>query len=178
MREFSVPATVTVAAGDNLSDMVLANAERFGDAIVYRREVAGEWVDVTAHEFGEQVLAVAKGVVASGVQPGDRVGLLSRTRYEWTLMDFAILAAGAVTVPVYETSSAEQVEWILSDSQATAVIVESARHRATVDSVRDRLPGLANVWQLDAAGDRGAVAALTALGADLADDDVHARRRR
>src|SRR5215204_1762138 len=103
--------------------MVFVTAERFGSAIVYRRKQAGGWVDVTAQEFADQVLAVAKGLVAGGVQPGDRVGLLSRTRYEWTLFDFAILAAGCVTVPIYETSSAEQIEWILSDSQARGVIV-------------------------------------------------------
>lgn len=182
MREISVPATVTVSDEDNLCDMVFANAERFGSSIVYRRKAEGGWIDVTAQDFAGQVIAVAKGLVASGLQPSDRVGLLSRTRYEWTLMDYAILAAGAVTVPIYETSSAEQVGWILSDSQAKAVIVEGAAHRATVESVRDRLPGLANVWQLDSSGDTaddtvGAVDELTSLGASVAEDDVHGRRR-
>jgi long-chain acyl-CoA synthetase len=176
VREFSVPATVTVSDQDNLSDLVFATAQRFGDDVVYRRTAGEGWTDVTASEFAAQVLAVAKGLVAGGVAPGDRVALLSRTRYEWTLLDFAILAAGAVTVPVYETSSAEQVEWILSDSQARAAVVESAAHRATVDSVRDRLPALAQVWQLDAPGGQAAVAALTELGREVADEDVHARR--
>ncbi len=175
MREFSVPASVTVSAEDNVSDMVFATAERFGSSIVYRRKVDGTWVDVTAQEFAAQVLAVAKGLVASGLQAGDRVGLLSRTRYEWSLVDFAILAAGGVTVPIYETSSAEQVEWILSDSGAKAVIVEAVGHSKTVDSVRDKLPDLANVWQLE--GSPGAVAELTALGTDVSDEDLHARRR-
>ena len=177
MREFTVPPTVTVSGEDNLSDLVFANAERFGGAIVYRRKISGSWVDVTAQEFAAQVAAVAKGLVASGIQPGDRVGLLSRTRYEWTLLDFAILAAGGVTVPVYETSSAEQVEWILSDSGARAAVVESAAHRATVESVRERLPELATVWQLDTGGEQGAVEALSELGRDLPDDELHARRR-
>lgn len=175
MREFSVPATVTVSAEDNLSDMVFATAERFGGSIVYRRKVDGTWVDVTAQEFAAQVLGVAKGLAASGLQPGDRVGLLSRTRYEWSVMDFAILAAGCVTVPIYETSSAEQVEWILSDSGAKAVVVEAASHRKTVDSVQDKLGELANVWEIE--GTPGAVAELTSLGADLTDDDLHGRRR-
>jgi long-chain acyl-CoA synthetase len=175
VREFSVPATVTVSAEDNLSDMVFATAERFGSSIVYRRKVDGTWTDITAQEFATQVLAVAKGLVASGLQPGDRVGLLSRTRYEWSLVDFAILAAGCVTVPIYETSSAEQVEWILSDSGAKAVFVEAASHRKTVESVRDRLGELANVWEIE--GTPGAVGELTALGAETSDDDVHARRR-
>jgi len=177
VREFTVPPTVTVSGEDNLSDLVFANAERFGGAIVYRRKISGSWVDVTAQEFAAQVAAVAKGLVASGIQPGDRVGLLSRTRYEWTLLDFAILAAGGVTVPVYETSSAEQVEWILSDSGARAAVVESAAHRATVESVRERLPELATVWQLDTGGEQGAVEALSELGRDLPDDELHARRR-
>jgi long-chain acyl-CoA synthetase len=176
VREFSVPATVTVSDRDNLSDLVFATAERFGAAVVYQRKAGGAWTDVTANEFAAQVLAVAKGLVAGGVEPGDRVALLSRTRYEWTLLDFAILTAGAVTVPVYETSSAEQVEWILADSQATAAVVESATHRATVDAVRDRLPALAQVWQLDGPGNQGAVAALTELGRNVPEEDVHARR--
>jgi long-chain acyl-CoA synthetase len=190
VREFSVPASVTVSHEDNLSDMVFATAERFGSAIVFRRKTDGGWVDVIAQDFAAQVLGVAKGLIASGLRPGDRVGLLSRTRYEWTLVDFAIFAAGGVTVPIYETSSAEQVEWILSDSQARAIILETAAHRATVESVRDRLPGLVDVWQLDASGDGdldigddvegrvlSAVDELTALGADVAEEDVHARRR-
>jgi len=175
VREFSVPPSVTVSAEDNLSDMVFATAERFGSSIVYRRKVDGTWTDVTAQEFAGQVLAVAKGLVASGLQPGDRIGLLSRTRYEWSLVDFAILAAGGVTVPIYETSSAEQVEWILSDSGAKAVIVEAATHRKVVESVQEKLSELTNVWQLE--GTPGAIDELTALGTDVADEDLHARRR-
>ena len=85
---------------------------------------------MTAAQFLEQVRAVAKGLVAAGVGEGDRVALISKTRYEWTLLDYAIWCAGAVTVPVYETSSAEQVEWILSDSGAAAVVAETAAHAA------------------------------------------------
>ncbi|HEY0636047.1 MAG TPA: long-chain fatty acid--CoA ligase [Pseudonocardiaceae bacterium] len=175
MREFSVPATVTVADEDNVSDMVFATAERFSDAIVYRRRVEGTWVDVTAQNFAAQVLAVAKGLRSSGIAAGDRVAVLSRTRYEWTLLDFAILAAGAVTVPIYETSSAEQIEWIMSDSGAKAIIVEAEQHAATVQGVKDKLVDLVNVWQID--GPEPAVEQLTALGADVSDEDLHAQRR-
>src|SRR5882757_9863718 len=112
-----------------MSDVVWANAERFGDVVSFRRQVDGTWLDVTAREFAGEVLAVAKGLVKAGIGKGDRVGLMSATRYEWTLIDFAIWAAGGVTVPIYETSSAEQVEWILSDSQAVAAFVETAAHR-------------------------------------------------
>ncbi|GGM61445.1 long-chain acyl-CoA synthetase [Longimycelium tulufanense] len=178
MREFSVPATAPVAGEENLTDMVWANAERFGTAVSFRRHEEGAWVDVTAREFADEVLAVAKGLIAAGLQAGDRVGLMAKTRYEWTLFDFAIWAAGCVTVPVYETSSAEQVQWIGSDAGTKAFVVETAEHRATVEAVRDRLPELANVWRIEPAeGDRGAVAELVAQGAELPDTDVHERRR-
>ncbi|WP_189221930.1 AMP-dependent synthetase/ligase [Saccharothrix coeruleofusca] len=179
MREFSVPATATVAPEENLTDMVWANAERFGNAVSFRRRVDGTWVDVTARDFAAQVMAVAKGLLAAGLEPGDRIGLMSKTRYEWTLLDLAIWHAGGVVVPIYETSSAEQVEWILSDSGAKAVFVETAAHRDTVDSVVAGLPEVRHVWQVEgpAAGASGAVDELTALGAGVSDEDVHTRRR-
>ncbi|MFT7837303.1 long-chain fatty acid--CoA ligase [Saccharothrix sp. BKS2] len=179
MREFSVPATATVAAEENLTDMVWANAERFGNAVSFRRRVDGTWVDLTARDFAAQVLAVAKGLIAAGLQPGDRVGLMSKTRYEWTLFDLAIWHAGAVVVPIYETSSAEQVEWILSDSSAKAVVVEGPAHRALVEAASGNLPELDHVWQVEGpTGDAGgAVDELTALGASVTDEDVHTRRK-
>ncbi|WP_258342132.1 AMP-dependent synthetase/ligase [Saccharopolyspora gregorii] len=175
MREFSVPATEAVAEDENLTDMVWANAERFGGTVSFRRRVDGTWIDVTAAEFATQVLAIAKGLIAAGLQHGDRVGLMSRTRYEWTLLDFAIWSAGCVTVPVYETSSADQAEWILSDSGARAAFVETDAHRAEIGDVVAKLPALEHVWQIDA--DRAAVDELTALGADVSDQDAHQRRR-
>jgi long-chain acyl-CoA synthetase len=175
VREFSEPATVDVADEDNLSDMVFATAERFGGSVLYRRKARDTWVDVTAREFAAQVLAVAKGLVAAGIEPGDRVGLLSRTRYEWTLLDFAILTTGGVTVPIYETSSAEQIQWILSDSGARALLIETREHRDRLNCVQGELPGLDHIWQLDEAADE-----LPALGASagVADEDMHDRRRR
>jgi long-chain acyl-CoA synthetase len=180
VREYSVPATIVVAEEENLLDPVYGNAADHGGAVVYRRRGAHGWDDVTAGEFAAQVTAVARGLIAAGVAAGDRVGVLSRTRYEWTLVDYAILAVGGVTVPIYETSSAEQISWILSDSGAVAIVVETGAHSALVESVRDRLPDLDHVWQLDAAGDgsqEAGIARLTALGADVAEDEVHARRR-
>jgi long-chain acyl-CoA synthetase len=173
VREFSEPATVDVADEDNLSDMVFATAERFGGSVLYRRKARDTWIDVTAREFAEQVLAVAKGLIAAGLEPGDRVGLLSRTRYEWSLLDFAILTAGGVTVPIYEPSSAEQIQWILSDSGARALLLDTQEHRDRLDAIRNELPGLEHVWQIKEAADE-----LAALGAGVADDDVHGRRRR
>ena len=182
MRQYSVPATATVAvaAEENLTDMVRANAERFGDAVSFRKRVDGHWVDVTARDFGEHVRTVAKGLIAVGLQPGDRVALLASSRYEWSLLDFAIWSAGCVPVPVYETSSAEQVEWVLADSGAKAIVVETAAHRRVVESVVDRLAEVVRVWQLDAdpdgTGGAPAVDELAALGARI--PDVAAEERR
>jgi long-chain acyl-CoA synthetase len=177
VREYSVPATVRVGDEENLLDAVYANAEQHPSKVVYRRRTAGdEWSDVTCAQFAEEVVAVARGLLGAGVQPGDRVALLSRTRYEWTLIDYAILAVGAVTVPIYETSSAEQINWILSDSGAVAAIIEAGKHSALVDSVRERCPDLAHVWQIEPAdGSPGAVEALVALGAGIPADEVRAR---
>lgn len=178
MREYSVPATVRVGLQENLVDAVYANAASGAAAVAYRRQHGDTWHDVTAGRFAAEVTAVARGLIAAGVHAGDRVGLLSHTRYEWSLIDYAILAVGAATVPIYETSSADQVRWILSDSAAVAVIVESAKHTTLLDGVRTELPTLTATWQIEPAGDdRGAVAHLTELGADVADDEVHARRR-
>ncbi|MBM7776428.1 long-chain acyl-CoA synthetase [Actinokineospora baliensis] len=171
MREYSGPGNAPVAAGDNLADVVRSNAARFPDAIAFRRRVDRRWVGVSAEEFAAHVLALAKGLVAAGLAPGDRVALLSRTRYEWTVLDFAIWFAGCVGVPVYETSSAEQVAWILADSGARAVVVETGAHRAVVEGVVDRLGEVGWIWQLDGT----AVDELTALGAGVDEGTVRGR---
>ncbi|MEU2558072.1 AMP-dependent synthetase/ligase [Streptomyces longispororuber] len=171
MREFSLPALYEVPADGNLTDIVRRNAAQHPDVAVIGRKVNGRWEDVTATAFLAEVRAAAKGLIAAGVRPGDRVGLLSRTRYEWTLFDFAIWSAGAVTVPVYETSSAEQIQWILGDSGAVACVVETEAHAAAVESVRDRLPGLTHVWQLD----QDAVGELTRAGAEVSDETLEER---
>ncbi len=142
MREYSVPATSEVGPDSALTDMLAENVEKHGDEVGLRIQRGGRWEDVTWRQFGEQVAGVAKGLVAAGVQPGDRVALQAKTRYEWPVIDFAIWTAGAVTVPVYETSSPDQVAWILADSGAVAAVVERAEHAAAVDSVRDQAPDL------------------------------------
>ena len=114
MREFSSPLSITIPSTGNLTDDVVTNGRDFADTVVFSRRTGDEWSDVTAAEFLDEVQAVAKGLVAAGVEVGDRVALLSKTRYEWTLLDYAIWFAGAVTVPIYETSSAEQIGWILA----------------------------------------------------------------
>ncbi|MFE0461897.1 AMP-dependent synthetase/ligase [Kitasatospora sp. NPDC058965] len=172
MLEFSLPALYQVPSGGNLSDLVHQNAERRPDTAVIARKLGGVWQDLTARDFLAEVHKAAKGLIAAGVQPGDRVGVMSRTRYEWTLLDFAIWSAGAITVPVYETSSAEQVQWILGDSGAVAVVTETDSHAAVLEQVRDRLPELRHSWQIE----RGALAELAGLGAGVGDATVTERR--
>ncbi|MDG4799554.1 long-chain fatty acid--CoA ligase [Micromonospora sp. WMMD980] len=176
MREFSVPPIVTVGDAANLTDPVWDNAEVAPDTVQFVR-IPGDAgpasrVEVTCRQFRDEVVAVARGLVAAGVSPGDRVALMSRTRYEWTLFDYAIWAAGAVTVPIYETSSAEQAAWILGDSGAVAVVVESTAHATLVAGVRDRLPELREVWQIEL----DAVAELVAAGTSVDPAEVEARR--
>ncbi|WP_374983470.1 AMP-dependent synthetase/ligase [Streptomyces fradiae] len=171
MREFSLPALYEVPADGNLTDLVRRNAARHPDVAVMARKVQGGWQDVTAREFLAEVRSAAKGLIAAGVGPGDRVALISRTRYEWVRLDFAIWSAGAVTVPVYETSSPEQIQWILGDSGAVAVVVESEAHEKAVESVRDRLPELRHVWRIDA----GALDELAEAGRDVSDATLDER---
>ncbi|MER5561620.1 AMP-dependent synthetase/ligase [Streptomyces sp. NPDC002506] len=171
MREFSLPALYEVPSDGNLTDLIRRNAAQHPDVTVMGRKIAGAWADVSARQFLAEVRAVAKGLIATGVEAGDRVALLSRTRYEWVLLDFAIWSAGAVTVPVYETSSPEQIQWILGDSAATLAIVESEAHRASVASVQDALPGLKAILSIET----DAVAGLTASGADVSDELLDAR---
>jgi long-chain acyl-CoA synthetase len=173
VREFSVPPTVEVGPDEAIPDMLAANVAEHGDEVGLRRQVDGQWTDVTWREFGEQVSGVAKGLVAAGVRAGDRVALQAKTRYEWTVCDYAIWAAGAVVVPVYETSSPDQVAWILSDSGATAAIVERGEHADAVESVRDQAPDLGPVYVLDDDG----VGSLIAAGGDVPDSELEARRR-
>lgn len=172
MREYATPMTVDLPAGGSLTDDLLTNHAEHPEAVLFLRRSGEEWQEVTAADFHRQVRAVAKGLMAAGIDAGDRVALISRTRYEWTLLDYAIWYVGAITVPVYETSSAEQVAWILADSAATAVVTETADHRSRVAAARGDLPSLAHVWTLD---DR-AVEVLSALGADI-DDTVLDERR-
>lgn len=153
MREFEVPVLVVPTTDGNLAMLPARNALADPRGVGYsRRESDGSWEDITHAEFSAAVDQLAKGFIAVGIEPGDRVGLMAATSYEWTLTDFALLAAGAVVVPIYESSSAEQVAWILEDSAAVALVAETPAHTALVGSVRDRLPQLRDVWQIDAGG--------------------------
>src|SRR5512146_1758842 len=176
MQECSAPAMYLVKPDDNITDDVFSNAEEWPDAVGLRRRTAGGWTPVTWREFAAGVRRLAAGLIAAGVRPGDRVALMSRTRFEWTLLDYAILAAGGVVVPLYPTSSLDQVWWILSDSAATAVIVETDSHADIVAALRDRLPALGHAWQID--GSRlGGLADLEALGAGVTPEQAEERRK-
>jgi long-chain acyl-CoA synthetase len=149
VREFAQAPAVVIDPSANLTDPVWRNADEVGDFVQFERRTDEGFEKITAARFRAEVVELARGLIAAGVGPGDRVALMSRTRYEWTLVDYAIWAAGAVTVPIYETSSPEQVEWILADSGAVGCVAETAAHTATV---RAAAPDLANVWQIDPAG--------------------------
>jgi len=184
VREYTSPSGRPVDDDENVSDVVFSNAERFPDTVSFRKRHAGAWYDVTARQFAQEVAEVAEGLINSGIAAGDRVGLMSRTRYEWTLLDFAIWTAGAVTVPVYETSSPEQMHWILADSGARGLLLETAEHRTNLEEIREKLPDLEHVWQIDGdttdatdPDDRPAVTQLREASGELSDDELRARRR-
>jgi long-chain acyl-CoA synthetase len=187
LREFSIPALAEISATATLTDVVFDRAEQAPDANIMRRrgavhaaaahsqaghseaahtEARNTWADVTAAQFRDEVRALAKGILAAGIRPGDRVGLMSRTSYAWTLTDYAIWTIGAVTVPVYETSSADQVEWILSNSGCRGVFAETDAHAATITSVKGNAPELVNVWPM------ATIDVVTAAGADIGDDEL------
>ncbi|GAB2665512.1 AMP-dependent synthetase/ligase [Nocardia goodfellowii] len=168
MREFAAATTFTIAPDETIVRSVYDQAERAPQRVLFSRPVADEWLDVTAEEFAHLVSGVAKGLIANGIQRGDRVVLLSATRFEWTLLDFAILAAGAVTVPVYESSSADQVRWILEDSAATLAVVETTRHKELLNDAPDTLRRMLVI------GD-GAEAVLIADGANIPDAALRER---
>ncbi len=171
MREYSMPALAEVPASANLANIVGRRAAEQPRAVMLRRkDGAGDWRDVTAEQFRDEVRALARGLIAAGVAPGDRVALMSHTRYEWTLLDYALWSVGAVVVPIYETSSADQAEWILSNSAARAVIVENEAFEQMVSAVRDRLPALEHLWRMQEDLDK-----LIAASSDVSDDTVAER---
>jgi len=171
VREYSIPALADIPATANLADMVSRRAAEQPHAVALRRKAAdGSWQDVTTSQFRDEVHALAKGLIAAGIGPGDRVAIMSHTRYEWTLVDYAVWTAGAVVVPIYETSSAEQAEWIMTDSAAKAVIVENEVFEKIIADARDRLPALEHLWTM-----HPALTELVAGGAEVSDETVAER---
>lgn len=167
MREFSVPAEFTVDEHDSVVGVAFAHERDDPDHVIFSRLVDGAWVDVTCAEAAAQIRSTALGLIARGIKPGDRVALLSATRYEWTIIDLAILAAGAVTVPIYETSSAEQVRHVLSDSGAVAIFAETDAHADKIDQFAGELSQLHTVLRIE-----GDEPALPALAEDAATVDA------
>ncbi|MFE8011843.1 AMP-dependent synthetase/ligase [Streptomyces antibioticus] len=174
MREFTNPPSASAPPPvGGLADAVFRHAQEDPLHVALgRKDERGEWRDVTSAEFRDEVLALAKGLLAQGVRFGDRVALMSRTRYEWTLFDFALWTIGAQVVPVYPTSSAEQCFWMLYDAECTAAVVEHEDHAMTIATVIDRLPRLRRLWQLDS----GCVQELYEAGAGVEDEVVHRHR--
>jgi long-chain acyl-CoA synthetase len=172
--EFSTPAVVAPDPEANTTDLLVERLAQTPDSVLFSLPTAdGGWSPVTTREFYDQVIALAKGLVASGIQPGEKIGLMCKTRYEWTLIDFATWFAGAVLVPVYETSSPTQVRWNLSDSGAIAVILETPDHFARFDEVHPDLPAIRNTWQIDL----GDLDKLVAGGVGVPDEEIERRRR-
>jgi long-chain acyl-CoA synthetase len=172
VRELSVPSTTVKITQRNTADFIFDNALKRPQHVAMRRRIADGWDDVSSIDFADEVSDLAKGLVAFGIQAGDRVAVMSKTRYEWTLADLALMTVAAVVVPVYETSSAEQVEWILSDSGAKAIFVETSEHEQLVDSVRERTPDLLAVWRFE--GD--ALDNLVKSGVDVSAEVILDRR--
>lgn len=170
--EFSVPVIVPAPTSGSVVDHILENAAKEPDRVVMSVPRGDAWVAITAQQFLDEVKTVAKGIVANGVQPGERIAIMSRTRYEWTLVDYAVWYAGAISVPVYETSSPEQIQWILSDSGAVAIFLESEKNKRAYDQVAVEAPTVTRGWVFD----DGILDELKSVGKDVTDDELEARR--
>lgn len=175
MHEFTTTNLSDATERTSINTLLANRVAKDGAAAIIEVKTAlgSGWQEVSAQSFANQVQAIAKGLIAQGVQVGDSVGLMSRTRYEWTLFDFAIWAAGAVSVPVYETSSAEQIEWICTDAHVKLIIVENHSHAALVTEAKSRssLEHLTKILVIE----DDAVEYLRQVGSAIADTEVTAR---
>jgi len=172
VREYSVPASFTIPDDASMADTVYRYEKESPNFVPFQRLENGNWTDITAARFATEVAAAAKGLIASGIELGDRVAILSATRYEWVVLDYAIWSAGGCTVAIYETSSADQAQWILEDSATKLLVVETAAHSSNLKEVTEGAKDLREVLQIDA----GAIEELTTRGAGVSDEDLHARR--
>jgi long-chain acyl-CoA synthetase len=170
MKEISTPAIIATATEGNLTNLIAERAWFEPERVTMSRPLGDGWQPVTAREVEEEVRATAKGLIAAGIQIGDRVAIMARTRYEWTILDFAIWYAGGCVVPIYETSSAEQVDWILNDSGSVGLIVETPTHKELVSTV---LPShTKHVWVMT----EDVLATLRKAGTNISDDEIERRR--
>ncbi len=173
MKQFDVPALVEADPSANTTDLLIERVKATPDSALFAIPTDdGGWSDVTAAEFLAQVIALSKGFVAAGVEPGDRIGIMCKTSYEWSLIDFAVWFAGAVLVPIYDTSAPSQILWNLTDSGAIGIITETADHFARFDEIRDDVPAVTHSWKLDV----GDLDKLAAAGVGIADEEIERRR--
>lgn len=172
MVQFEVPPIVPADPQANITDLLAERVNKTPQLALFAVPEGEGWRDVTAAEFQRQVIALAKGFVAAGLAPGDKVSFLARTTYDWTLVDFALFYAGAVMVPIFETSSPAQISWILTDSGAIASIVESPEHSARLDEIRDEVPLLQHTWSMHS----GDLDKLITRGKEVPDDEIERRR--
>lgn len=172
MRNASTPALVAAPTSGNVTEHVEYNGEHFASVSVIAVEIEGEWSPISAADFRQQVRAVAKGLIADGIQPGDRIAIFSRTRSEWTIADYAIWYAGAITVPIYETSSAEQVQWMMEDSHVVATFFEATRTLYPFNEIAHTVPHMTRQYIFT----EGGLIDLINRGVDITDDALDARR--
>ena len=173
MRSYELPSLVETSANESITDLLLNRVRKTPNIPLFAIEkTPGVWTDVSAKDFHEQVKDLAKGFIAAGIRPGDAVGIMSRTRYEWALVDFALWFAGAVSVPIYETSAPAQIEWVLSDSDAVALIIENSEHQKRFESIKAMVPSVKKVWKLE----DDSLVKLVADGKDISDDQLEKAR--
>lgn len=175
MREISLPLVVETPRTTNITDLMVRNAEKASDPALFSRKEGDSWVEIPASQVMADVIALAKGLVAAGVQPGDRVALMSRNRLEWSLLDFAIWFAGGVVVPVYESSAPTQLAWNLSDSGAVGLVVETTEHKGVWERAahNEDLSHVHSVWCID----DGGMDHLRDGGKEVADEEIDRRRQ-
>ncbi|MFB7890794.1 AMP-dependent synthetase/ligase [Microbacterium sp. NPDC056044] len=172
MVQFEVPAIVPADPQANITDLLVERVKKTPNLALFAVPEGDGWRDITAAEFQKQVIALAKGFVAGGIEPGDKIGFIARTTYEWTLVDFALFYAGAVMVPIYETSSSAQIAWNLTDSGAIAIITELPDHSARLAEARPELPLIRSAWEMHS----GDLDKLVADGATVTDEEIERRR--
>ena len=173
MRSYDLPALVVSQASENITDLLERRyANTPNHALFSIEKTEGNWTDVSTAEFRDEVVQLAKGLIAFGIQPGQAVGIMSRTRYEWALLDFAIWYSGAVSVPIYESSAPSQMEWILSDSDSVALFVENKEHLSRFDEIKIGVPLCRQVWNIDG----GALKELKKLGKTVSEETLTQRR--
>ncbi|MCX4904377.1 long-chain fatty acid--CoA ligase [Streptomyces sp. NBC_00878] len=142
-------AVIAGRTGGGLSDAVFDRAAQRPGFVQLSRRVGDRWIDMTAGQFAEAVMDLSRGLLARDIATGDRVGILSANRYEWTLFDYALWTIGAIPVPLHHTSSSEQIERALSETRAVACVIENEEHKEKVDAETHLLPALRDIWQLD-----------------------------